>query len=168
MKLTIDTDNLTETQTNGLKELGLLTEPSRHFTPKKGEKYWEMYGDSVDQYTNNSDFDQSTIAQGLAYPTKEACEHAYKVRCAENTIRRSTEFAPDWDDKYQIKYYVYYDHRNNRFVISNKSHVQEISAIYFASEEEAQASLDKFPEEWKLYANVAGGEINARTKEKIK
>jgi|LSQX01.1.fsa_nt_gb hypothetical protein len=83
---------------------------------------------------------------------KITATEAYKeYLIARQTIIDSAKgFKPDWKDNEQVKYSVSYDYYKNKYFINEQGNYQDFGVIYFATEEDAEASLKNFPNEWEI------------------
>lgn len=91
---------------------------------------------------------------GNCFLTKEEAEKELARRKAKVILRRDTKgFEPDWRDTEQYKYYVSY------YVCADRleaclTNCYRNSYLYFATREDAEASIKAHPEEWKTYLGV--------------
>lgn len=77
---------------------------------------------------------------------------AHQQKCI--TFRKLLEVAnylngdwkPDWNDGTQYKYFIAYDHKNQRFYIDS-CHYVNIDTIYFSSRENAEKAVEIIGEE---------------------
>ena len=83
---------------------------------------------------------------------KITATEAYKeYLIARQTIIDSAKgFKPDWKDNEQVKYSVSYDYYKNKYFINEQGNYQDFGVIYFATEEDAEASRKIFPNEWEM------------------
>ena len=92
----------------------------------------------------------SIIMSPKTYPVYTIRRHYSKC----DTFRKLLEVAdylngnwkPDWDDGTQYKYFIAYDHKNQRFYIDS-CHYVNIDAIYFSSKENAKKAVEIIGEE---------------------
>lgn len=91
---------------------------------------------------------------GLIAVTKKESEREI-ARCkAKVIIERDTKgFKPDWVDG-DPKYEVYYDHDENTLSIECYCYYCSHEDLWFATEEDAEASIKAHPNEWKTYFGV--------------
>lgn len=68
----------------------------------------------------------------------------------QTVIDSAKGFKPDWKDNEQVKYSVSYDYYKNKYFINEQGNYQDFGVIYFATEEDAEASLKNFPNEWEI------------------
>lgn len=136
----------------------LLEEPtsSIRWKPKKGETYWwyNLIG-LVNSYTWSGDEgDEALYAFGNTYRTKAECQKAIDRQKAIATLQHSSTFEPDWSDQEQVKYTVYYNCYEERLIVVE--YVSSISGepVYFATHQDAEASIGDHKKEWLLFFGV--------------
>ena len=78
--------------------------------------------------------------------------------CADNLMRQLRRFAVEyrkselnWSDAAQRKYYIYYNHRDNKIDIGHVIFSRDFGSIYFDTEEAAEAALSTFKDELTWY-----------------
>lgn len=91
---------------------------------------------------------------GALFTTKEEAWKYYHKYEAEAILKRDTHgFEPDWGNKAQDKYYVYYDHDTQDFGTDCAFLAQE-PHIYFETKDEAVDSIKKHEKEWRAYFGI--------------
>ncbi len=91
---------------------------------------------------------------GLILLTKEEAERDISRRLAREVLLNDTKgFKPDWNNHSQEKTLVYYDSDDKTLKIVQWS-VNAFGGIYFANEEDAEASIKTHEKEWKVYLGV--------------
>lgn len=119
-------------------ENGDLREVKGKFIPVIGEDYYclSAFG-SVSPFTNaDGEMDKWVIKHNLVFRTVEECEN---YRRFLETLDKHT-FEPDWNNRDQDKWCLYYDHYDNTIHTGCCSHVQ-YALPYFTSEEKAEAFI---------------------------
>lgn len=98
---------------------------------------------------------------GNCFLTLEECRRELARRKAKVILERDTKgFKPDWsktcpsEDKWV--YTVVYNHNYKRLVANGYAIKQFPCEIWFATEEDTEASIKAHPEEWKTYLGVEG------------
>ena len=81
---------------------------------------------------------------------EEAGEHLSYLKAKAIIKQDAKGFKPDWNNKYEPKYWGYWDFYNNK-LDRNFSCFGKRTDIYFKSREELEESFKKHPEEWKTY-----------------
>lgn len=109
------------------------------FVPRHGEKYYYIgiYGlikcdDAGDHWLFNHQ---------LVFRTKKECE---EYRNFLDLLDEYT-FEPDWNNSYQTKWFIYYDHNGKKIIIGHLWSAQT-TAIWFKSEEIAEEFIEKVGE----------------------
>lgn len=87
--------------------------------------------------------------------TKEAAEKRLEWRRAKEVLERDTKgFKPDWRNRFQEKYYVAYEIYFCGRLVARCSTDYNLGGIVFASQEDAEASIEAHEKEWKIYLGV--------------
>lgn len=134
--------------------------------PKRGDKYWYI---GLDNFVHlgtweNSVADNGMLKLGLIFKTEEAgvyfrdyLEAVVTVKQDEGVIdlQGICEEYETEDNKYNdfSVYTVAFDLYLRKLVVTDADEYISANAIWFDTEEHAQASLDKHPDEWKIIAN---------------
>jgi hypothetical protein len=126
--------------------------------PQTGDEYWcvDMVGDvQTTQYHEiyYSDIWRKLI--GNCFRTKEEAEHYRDYLVALNTLRKSSDFVPDWEDSRQMKWLNFYSHSRNCFKTDFWSECQHAVPCYYRTKEEAEAALAKYHREFEIVYGIA-------------
>lgn len=94
------------------------------------------------------------VETGSVFLTREKGEKELARSKAKVILERDTKgFKPDWKNGDQYKWYVLWDYSHLEF--RTYAHYCEKGAyIYFATQEDAKASIKAHPKEWKAYLRV--------------
>lgn len=91
---------------------------------------------------------------GIITLTKDECENKIRYLLAKQILLRDTKgFKPDWSNYRQNKYYVYKPVGFEGLRAINLNSTVE-GHIYFATREDAEASIKNHEKEWKTYLGV--------------
>lgn len=91
---------------------------------------------------------------GLILLTKEDAERDISRRLAREILLNDTKgFKPNWK-KDKTKYEVYYDYEINKLMVEHWFGSCSHPDLWFATEEEAEASIETHGKEWKTYLGV--------------
>lgn len=134
----IDGSTLAGKQFKQLENGDLREVKRRKFIPEHGDRYWFIGTNGViDTYMlRGDDIDRWIMKYNKVFATKEECE---KYRNFIDTLDKYT-FEPDWNNRDQDKWCLYYDHYDNKIHTGRCSYVQ-YAFSYFASEEKAEAFI---------------------------
>ena len=123
--------------------------------PKRGDKYWYVSSSAqiVGTTWYSSDCDKGTFECGSAFWTEEEAEKEAKRRKAYMILKEDTkEFAPEWTNGNQPKYLVVYDYYNDMLDVDRVWCWKTNGwGLYFATKEDAEASIKAHPSEWKTW-----------------
>jgi len=113
---------------------------------------WHMPSDEFeDSYEDNL---KHHMEIGLAFETeKEAEKHLKWLKARAILLKDTKGFEPDWNDKDEWKYYVYYNHNDSTFGLGSMSYIND-NKIYFETKEDAKNSVKLHEKEWKIYLGV--------------
>lgn len=113
--------------------------------------WWHTKGD-------NKELEDNRKAVGNYFETKEEAEKYLEYLKAKAIIKQDTKgFKPDWTNNSEIKYFGYLHFEKIEFDIAVKENkfgrerMNKTTTIYFQSEEDIKDSLEKHPEEWRVY-----------------
>lgn len=133
--------------------------------PEKPKTVWDLEKLQTYYYVNENgyvyprlykheDCDASRRAAGNMFLTEEEAKKELARRKAKAILERDTKgFKPDRKDYRQAKVYVLYNYMAQDFSIY--THREESgSHIYFATIEDAEASIKAHEKEWKIYLGV--------------
>ena len=133
--------------------------------PKAGDKFWlvlldgsltevEWGGDNVDE----AFFEHGGAVwfeSGNAFWTKEEAAKEAARRKAYVILKEDTKgFKPNWKNNDEEKYYVLYSHDLGRFSIGWNRQLDSGGKLYFATEEDAEATIKAHEKEWKTWLGV--------------
>ena len=94
-------------------------------------------------------------AIGISFETEEECYECIDKMKAYQILRRDTRgFEPDWYNILQHKYDVYYDYVNCKLSVCTYSICSSHQSLWFATKEDAEASIKTHEKEWKIYLGV--------------
>lgn len=113
--------------------------------PEYGQRYWwiDVDGGFTRTKWENDWCDQKCYELGNVFLTQEAAEQELERRLITAELKRMTKgFVPDWKDENQNKFHLWYDHFMKRWNIGRTGFGQRQGAIYFASQEDAEAARD--------------------------
>ena len=106
------------------------------WVPKDGgEYYWRVIGEGeVVTCPRVSEFDERNIKRGTCYQTQALALKAAEYSKVQGLINQAClnvepDYVPDWSDKSQLKWFVYYSHYTCRWV-SNVTITEEAAIIY--------------------------------------
>ena len=86
--------------------------------------------------------------------TKEEAYEKIARRKAKVILERDTKgFKPNFTTFEQVKYHVDYSYQERKFITEITTYIRS-GQICFATEEDAECSIDNHPEEWKTYLGV--------------
>lgn len=88
---------------------------------------------------------------GLLFKTEEEAKKYLEYLKAKEVIKQDTkDFKPNWNDKYEEKYYGYYDFEDNKPNWALSYEEKQVN-IHFKYKADILGSFEKHPEEWKIY-----------------
>lgn len=166
MKITINDKQieLTPTQEATIKEALGIKEKKGLWRPKNDDKYWLLDYDGSVVWSNwNEDYhpNKSRWEIGNVFPTKEVAEkHRDKLkaiqRVKEYIAENCEEFTPDWNNKQQYKFTIFYYHVDKKFIDDcGYSRAQGYWPFqYLASEEDAQKVIDNCEADLKVIFDI--------------
>lgn len=95
---------------------------------------------------------------GSLYLTEEDAKKDITRNKAEQILRRDTKgFKPDWKQLYEEARWVYTVCQNcvtNKLEVNGRMKYKLPIEFYFATKEDARASIKAHPDEWKMYLGV--------------
>lgn len=143
----------------------ILEEPKTVWDLKHGDECWvratggflfgyEPVSPMVEHWEGNPQ--QKSLREiGAVFLTREECQRDIERSKAREILKLDTKgFKPDWNAKTQTKYIVYFDCACRQLSVDywNTYHYQP--SLYFATEEDAIASIKAHEKEWKTYLGV--------------
>lgn len=157
----VDTDE--QNFINCLEKIGFIKEiPEQSKTVwdlKDGEKLWYITGDGTinSTYYSDSPMVAGICNQGNGFLTREDAEKELARRKARETLIRDTKgFKPAVHDGDQYKWHVYWLIDEQRLEVDVEPNAIE-DRIYFATVEDAEASIKSHEKEWLCYLNIEEG-----------
>lgn len=129
--------------------------------PKRNDRYWYIDAEGYIQSAvwGNIDIhltgaDEKRFECGSAFWTEEEAEKELARRKAYVILKEDTKgFVPDWNDNDERKYFVGYRWGKGLVVDHNLRH-QWLEGPYFATGEDARASIKVHEKEWKTWLGV--------------
>lgn len=153
--ITVNMENLSQEERSTL--LSLIEKANKPknkvWKPEKGEKYYYSYSDGFikESTWDNVNVDKNRYAIGNCFKIKEEAKFAIEKLKVINELKRfaleHNEEEIDWGNGSQYKYYLYFNHYENRICISACTYYQYTQCIYFTSSEIAQAAIQEIGEE---------------------
>lgn len=134
----------------------ILDQPKTVWDLKIGDSVWYVDGEHITYEANwdDAEMDRNDREYGDVFLTKEEAEQELARRKAKQILLRDTKgFRADWKHSDEWKYYVDYTIMAHELItcleLNHLSH-----EIYFATEEDAVASIKAHEKEWKIYLGV--------------
>lgn len=124
-----------------------------------GDKYYSISSDgfiTTEKYCLGTQYDDDRrVALGNAFLTREDAEKEIALREAREILKKDTKgFQPDWDNNNEPKYEVYYNYNNECLYTCCYEYCCAHQDLWFATAEDAEASIKAHPNEWKTYLGV--------------
>ena len=149
---------LTEEQLEKVKEV-IDLEP-KAWKPKTGDAYWyvDPYN-CIDLYSFDDSDKANNVywALGNCYKTEKEAEQAANrqkalVKVLSYIRTNFGNWKPDWLERYQYKFYIYYNHKYKKFYCIGDigSSCHQLVIPYLETKEQAQKIIDKFESELRL------------------
>lgn len=112
-------------------------------------RYFNAGGERVDAYMfRDDDLDDIMVRSANAFKDED---YAQFISNQQNLIREMDKFSKenggneiDWEDRYQQKYVVFYNHADKEVQWVSVTDRRDIGGVYFISGEIAQKAIDKF------------------------
>lgn len=127
-------------------DLGDLTEEVRGGRPEKGQEYWYINHAGLVFASTWEDHGTDKIRWGIGnvFLTREEAEKEIERRKVKQRLKELANFwEPDWGDITENKYYIYYNHDEEKFEIDFYWIYQDLNGVYFETEEQAQSAIDE-------------------------
>ena len=120
--------------------------------PKNGKYFYEFgKGDVESDIEDCYDIDDEYYASANYYSSETVAENNTRADKLMRQLRRFSvehrECGVNLNNANTKKYYIYYDYDYDKLNVSLVSHSKNFGAIYFDSEETAQAAIDEFHDE---------------------
>lgn len=156
--ITVNMENLSQEERSTL--LSLIEKANKPknkvWKPEENEKYYYSYSDgSIEQDTyHDSNVDtyvhEDRYAIGNCFKTREEAEFAVERQKVITELKRyameHNEEDIDWNDDFQEKYCLYYNHTEREISIISKL-IMQTAEIYFSSKSTAQAAIKEIGKE---------------------
>lgn len=160
MKLTLGNQEIeiTEEQRQTIAEALNLKAPDEVDNwPTEDSEYWYVnaQGSEVKDTWDDHPTDKKRLAIGTAFKTKEEAQAHVRYLKALTRVKGSSSFKPNWDDREQQKYCVYYEHTPASLEITicwTSNHIGV--PVYYESEEDAQQAIKDHKEDFLILAGV--------------
>lgn len=138
----------------------ILEQPKTVWDLREGDDGWFIDGDGIKKYVGMDEIElilfKERVAVGDAFLTKEDAEKELARRKAKVILERDTKgFKPDWRKKNREreKWFVVWD-IDEQDIIADYTNTYRHNRIYFATQEDAEASIKAHPNEWKTHLGV--------------
>ena len=122
-----------------------------------GDRYWFIsngYLGVTEIRESGWDIDNARHDIGNYFKTEKEANKAVNWLKAFAVLRDDAKgFKPDWEDSNQDKWYVLYNHSKKELTTS-LIWTQQGEALYFATQEDADASIKNHEHEWLTYFGV--------------
>ena len=123
--------------------VGELEKKSKFFSPKEGERYWRIASGDVDAFINENDNADANIIKCGVYRTLEEVQKAIEKQKALvrlwNYADEKMFYRPDWNNKDEEKYFIYFDYKNGMWVVESFYNCRENFLFpYFKTREDAE------------------------------
>ena len=132
-----------------------IPEEYKRWRAKRGEWYWCVKSDGKvcddeEQYTF---WDDKCFSIGNYFKTEEEAQKASDWLKAFAVLRDDTKgFKPDWKDGSQLRWGVEYNYDTNRLSAYLTFGIQD-GVIYFATQADAEKSIEAHEREWRAFFN---------------
>lgn len=143
---------------------------SNLFIPKIGEKYyyindwWNLHNDYEDAIRTDTREEYETediifVMNKVSRTLEEAVEH-YKFLKVEAELKLAIaklneEWTPDWNNENQRKFYIYYNHSNNKLYIhsaySEQRTSNESSLLFLKDSESTRFIIENYKKQLLIY-----------------
>lgn len=157
--ITVNMENLSnEERTTLLSLIEKASKPkNKVWKPEENETYYYICSycniekDTYYDINIKNNIHKNRYAIGNCFKTKEEAEFALERQKVITELKRFTlehnEGEIDWSNGNQYKYYLYFNHYENRICISACTYYTYTQCIYFTSSEIAQAAIKEISEE---------------------
>jgi hypothetical protein len=140
-----------------VKALQAQIETLEGVKPKPGFAYFYITnGVDVGQVSwRDDDFDKNLLAIGNVFKTyKDALDEVRRMKIRQKLKVMAGDWIPDWDDREQAKYFIYYDFSNKEFCQDYNSFLKGTIQMYFPTQEIAQTVMDTMNDDLKFLMGV--------------
>jgi hypothetical protein len=122
------------------EEVDKLYKAEKHlWMPKKGETYWYIahFGYTGHFVYTGDIADEDVLDFGNMYKTQEQAEWAAKEMKEHNKLlawlaNNDDGWVADWDNRYQDKYYLYYDYECKKYDFFCKKNCKSPGTVYMS------------------------------------
>lgn len=131
----------------------IVEKPKTVWDLKEGDECLKIDPAWEKGYTNifYGEYAKNLREVGDLFLTEGEVQKEIARRKAKQILLRDTKgFKPNWNDHSQNKTLVYYDSDDKKLKIIPWS-VNAFGSIYFATEEDAEVSIETHEKEWKIY-----------------
>ena len=145
-------------ETKCIKSINQLNEDWEDYEEPK--EYWCIDWDGginhIDLLGNpEGDHEEKKKQIGNYFETREEAEKELARRKAYVILKEDTKgFKPDWKNENEKKYYVVYDYGSDKFVSEWREVYNGGEKLYFATQEDAEASVKAHEKDWKTWLGV--------------
>jgi len=124
--------------------------------PQNGELYHfvDSSGGLACVHFSGDNFDKWHKSSGNCFRTEKEAEHYRDYLVALNTLKKSSDFVPDWEDLTVYKWYIKFNNVTKRFTACVISCLSDFN-IYYRTEIEALAALEKYRSEFEIVYGAA-------------
>ena len=131
-------------------EAGSVSEESKYWTPKVGDRYFYLSSDGEvfsctyeDYLSDMKSLEILNVFQTEEEAEREQFEILLKRRLKKFAIENNEEEI-DWNNHDQDKYYIYYDYYNNELDYTYVGYNRDYGQVYFSSAEVLQKAIEEF------------------------
>lgn len=124
--------------------------------PQHGEEYFNVDGGEIVRCVNITQTQTDYAAEaGNCFKTRDEAEGFLAWLKARKTLLDDTKgFKPDWDDGGMDKYCVIYRGGSGTFDVDTWWSINQGQNIWFETREDAEESIKKHEEEWRVYMGI--------------
>ena len=130
-------------------------EDNIHYQPRNGEKVFCLNeeGDIYSFTFNDLLSHHKRLAFGFVYRTIEEAQKARERRLAEVRLRQTSDFKPYFENG-DGGYAVFYNYLYRKLYSFPASRTNSGEPVRYATEEEAEKSIEENREDWKIYFGI--------------
>lgn len=124
---------------------------------EEGDACWyvDEEGDIIEDCWMPTELQLIIYKAGNMFWTKEEAEKELARRKAYVILKEDTKgFKPDWGKGSEKKWYVLYRHNAGNFILDWRVANNDGEKLYFATKEDAEASIKAHEKEWKAWLGV--------------
>lgn len=124
-----------------------------NWKPSNGDRYY--YYVNTDSYIWDGDeIDRENYAHGSVFKTKNQAQKHLEWLKALATIRRTSDFEPDWGDEDQQKHGFYYNYLSGNFCTTSSWQTQCMPLPHYRTKEDAEAVIENYEPELRVLFGV--------------